>query len=101
MAQETPSPNQFPSPFETPEKKKTDAYGLDYAKAIWATYTKDQTWWNTRKQRDIINRKYAEGLESIEKYKDRLDLKGDSSFLNLDFNPTTRIANLVDNVVGR
>lgn len=101
MPNEKPSINQFPSPFVDPEKKRQDGYGLDYAKAIWSTYTKNETWWNSRKQRDIINRKYAEGLESIEKYKDRLDLKGDTSFLNLDFNPTTRIANLVDNVVGR
>lgn len=101
MAQETKKIDQFPSPFVSPEQKKSKTYGLDYAKAIWATYTKDQTWWNTRKMRDIINRKYAEGLESVEKYKDRLDLKGDTSYLNLDFNPTTRIANLVDNVVGR
>lgn len=93
--------NNYPNPFATPEQKKEDKYGLDYANAIWADYNKNQIWWNARKQRDIINRKYAEGLESVEKYKDRLDLQGDTSYLNLDFNPTTRIANLVDNVVGR
>lgn len=93
--------NNFPSPFATPEEKKQDKYGIEEARAIWAAYTKNQVWWNGRRQRDITNRKYAEGLESIEKYKDRLDLSGDASYLNLDFTPTTRIANLKDNVVGR
>lgn len=93
--------NNYPDPFATPEKKKEDKYGLDYARAVWSDYNKNQNWWNEKKMRDIINRKYAEGLESVEKYKDRLDLNGDSSYLNLDFTPTTRIANLVDNIVGR
>src|SRR5689334_6956072 len=91
----------FPDPLANPEVKISYKYGLAYAKAMWSAYTRNQLWWNGRKQRDIINRKYAEGLESIEKYKDRLDLQGDTSWINLDFNPVTRIANLVDNVVGR
>jgi len=91
----------FPDPLANPEVKISYKYGLAYAKAMWSAYTRNQLWWNGRKQRDIINRKYAEGLESIEKYKDRLDMQGDTSWLNLDFNPVTRIANLVDNVVGR
>ena len=101
MAQNKDSYNHFPSQFVSPEIKKEDKYGTEYARAIWASYTKNQTWADSRKQRDIINRKYAEGLESIEKYKDRLDIKGDTSYLNLDFTPTTRIANLIDNIVGR
>src|SRR3990172_2989420 len=101
MAQNKDSYNHFPSQFVSPEIKLEDKYGTEYARAIWASYTKNQTWADSRKQRDIINRKYAEGLESIEKYKDRLDIKGDTSYLNLDFTPTTRIANLIDNIVGR
>lgn len=87
--------------FTAPEKEKvTDGYGLSYAKAIWSAYN-NGTNYNARRQRDIINRKYAEGLESIQKYKDRLDLNGDTSYLNLDFSPVNRIATIVDNIVGK
>lgn len=91
----------FPSEFSDGVTKATNKYGMDYAKAIWSAYLKNGQTLMERKQRDIINRKYGEGMESIEKYKDRLDLKGDTSFLNLDFNPTTRIASIVDKIVGR
>ena len=43
MAQEDKTINSFPSPFVDPEKKKEDKYGLDYARAIWQAYTKNQT----------------------------------------------------------
>lgn len=101
MAEDDKKAMGFPNPVATPEEKLSLKYGIAYAKAIWSTYTRNYLWWNSNRQRDILNRKYAEGLESIEKYKDRLDMQGDTSWLNLDFNPTTRIANLVDNVVGR
>lgn len=93
--------SSFPSFLATKEEKAEDEYGLRYARAIWSEYTKNSTLFNTRRQRDIMNRKYAEGLESIQKYKDRLDLNGDTSYLNLDFSPVNRIATIVDNIVGR
>lgn len=97
---EKPQINGFPSEFVSPNNKKDKKYGLQYAKAIWNSYSSQNNFWNERKQRDIICRKYAEGLESIEKYKNRLDI-GDSSYLNLDFSPTNRIAMIVDNIVGK
>jgi len=101
MAESDKEIKGFPNPLASPNEKVKKSYGLAYAKAIWAAYIGKQDWWNNTKQRDIINRKYAEGLESIDKYKDRMDMQGDTSWVNLDFNPVTRIANLVDNVVGR
>ena len=101
MADQGKNISSFPSFLESSEEKAKDAYGLRYARAIWSEYTKNSTLFNTRRQRDIMNRKYAEGLESIQKYKDRLDLNGDTSYLNLDFSPVNRIATIVDNIVGR
>lgn len=101
MASEDKNIQSFPSFTATKEEKAKPEYGLRYAKAIWAEYSKNSSLFNTRRQRDIINRKYAEGLESIQKYKDRLDLNGDTSYLNLDFSPVNRIATIVDNIVGR
>jgi len=101
MALDDKNISTFPSFTATRDEKAKDSYGLRYARAIWSEYSKNSTLFNTRRQRDIINRKYAEGLESIQKYKDRLDLNGDTSYLNLDFSPVNRIATIVDNIVGK
>ena len=98
---ENPKDAAFPDEFAPESVKKTDEYGLKYADAIWASYQATNLNVFEQRKRDIINRKYAEGMESVEKYKDRLDLNGDTSFLNLDFSPTTRIAMIVDNIVGK
>lgn len=89
----------FPNPFASENDKKNKEYGLAYARAIWADYQKNLTFY--RQDRDILNRKYAEGLQSVDKYKDRLGLNGDLSYLNLDFNPVPIIPKYVDNIVGR
>lgn len=91
----------FPNPVASKEEKATKKYGLEYARAIWATHTRSATTYNTRIERFINNRKYAEGLQSIQKYKNRLDLNNDSSYLNLDFNPVNRISTTIDNIVGK
>lgn len=91
----------FPNPFSSAEEKKDKKYGLAYSNAIWSQYSQQNIGNNSKRQRDIINRKYAEGLESIQKYKNRLDMNGDTSYLNLDFTPTNRIAMIVDNIVGK
>ncbi len=99
MAQEnTFSP--FPDILASKEKKATEEYGKQYAKAIWGTYINNSVQYNMQRQRDIINRQYAEGYESIEKFK---NLKGipNTSYLNLDFSPVNIIATTVDKIVGR
>ena len=101
MAEDNKNIAAFPSFTETREQKALPDYGLRYARAIWSEYTKNSTVFNDRRIRDIENRKYAEGLESIQKYKDRLDLNGDTSYLNLDFSPVNRVATIVDNMLGR
>jgi hypothetical protein len=98
---DNPKEVNFPDQFAPEAVKKTDEYGLQYAKAMWASYQATNLNVFEQRKRDIINRKYAEGMESIQKYKDRLDLNGDTSFLNLDFSPTTRIAMIIDNMVGK
>lgn len=90
----------FPDILASKEEKASDEYGLKYAKAIWGTYTTNIVTYNMQRQRDIINRQYAEGFESIEKFK---KLKGipNTSYLNLDFSPVNIIATTVDKIVGR
>jgi len=91
----------FPDIFCPSEEKSTDKYGISYAKAIWSSYNQYSTTFNARRERFINNRRYAEGLESIEKYKELLDTNGDTSYLNLDYSPVNRIASIVDNIHGK
>lgn len=91
----------FPSPFKPKEEKLQKPYGLEYAKAIWGNYKQGINLYDQKRQRDIVSRKYTEGLQSIQKNKDLLDLNGDTSYLNLDFTPINRIATIVDNIVGK
>jgi len=101
MAENQQKFSAFPSFNATKEEKAKTSYGLEYATAIWSYHTQNIAVYNTLRERYILNRQYAEGLESINKYKDRLDLNGDTSYLNLDFSPVNRIATIVDNIVGR
>lgn len=90
----------FPNPLAPEDAKNDPAYGITYAKAIWNAWNLQANIVANKRQKDIINRRYAEGLESVSKYLNRLDV-GDTSYLNLDFSPTNRIASIVDNIVGR
>jgi hypothetical protein len=99
MAQEN-ALSPFPDILASKETKATEKYGKQYAKAIWGTFITNSVQYNLQRQRDIINRQYAEGFESIEKFK---MLKGipNTSYLNLDFSPVNIIATTVDKIVGR
>ncbi len=100
MASQDNALSPFPDILAPKEKKQMDEYGIQYAKAIWSTYTSNSYWYNSQRQRDIINRQYAEGLESIEKYKAWKGISN-TSYQNLDFSPINIIATTIDNIVGR
>ncbi len=91
----------FPDILASKEEKSTKSYGLKYCKAIWGQYTQQSNLYNTKRERFIINRKYAEGLESTDKYMSMLDTNGDTSYLNLDYSPVNRVATIVDNICGK
>lgn len=93
--------SNFPNPFANKKDKKDKNYGLRYANAIWAAHRKTNVGFTDTINILITNRKYAEGLENIDKYKERLALDGDTSWLNLDFAPVNRIAHLVDIIEGK
>lgn len=100
MASNENSISPFPDLLASKEEKASPEYGLQYVKAIWGTHTINILQYNQQRQRDIINRQYAEGLQSIEKYKDRKGIQN-TSYLNLDYSPVNIIATTVDNMVGR
>ncbi len=89
----------LPNGLASPEEKATEAFGLQYARAIWS---RQQIYLNTFseiKARYILNRKYAEGLQSIEKYRNSFDVN-DTSWLNLDFTALSIIPKFVNNICG-
>ncbi len=89
----------LPNEFVTPKTKEQKEYGLQYVRHIWGQHVSEKMW-GERKEQWVLNRKYAEGLQSIQKYKDRLDIT-DTSFVNIDFNPIPIIPKYVDNIVGK
>ena len=46
------------------------------------------------------NRSYAEGNQDVGKYKDLLDVQGDTSYLNIDFTPVSIPPKFVDVIVN-
>lgn len=90
----------FPDKSLSPEDKAKKSYGLQYAKAIYGKYRSSEYSIYDRISRYVENRKAAEGLQSIDKFKDLLDLNGDTSYLNLDWQSVSVIPKFVNLVVG-
>lgn len=55
----------------------------------------------TRQEKFRNNRKYAEGLHSIEKFKGQFSVDGDSTYLNLDWNVSTPLPKLAEVIRGQ
>jgi len=95
--------NYFPSQVVSDAEKLSYDYGLKVAKAIeheW--FNKDQGINRYHKHYNDFHRLrlYAEGNQSIQKYKDELSINGDLSYLNLDWTPVPIIPKFVDIVVN-
>ena len=95
--------NYFPSQVVNDAEKLSYDYGLKVAKAIeheW--FNKDQGLNRYHKHYNDFHRLrlYAEGNQSIQKYKDELSINGDLSYLNLDWTPVPIIPKFVDIVVN-
>jgi len=91
----------FPSQKVSPEVKKSKEYGLMYAKSMYARIADNYFSNFDNKRRLRINRKYAEGLQSVNKYKSLMDMDGDTSYANIDWTPPTIIPKFVDILVDK
>ncbi len=99
---DTTKTSVFPNRFASKAEKSDKKYMLQYARAIWSEKVKNDSLYNGLSEIWKDNRRYAEGLQDIDKYKNQLNLlTGDLSWLNLDFSPVNRIAALVDNIEGK
>jgi len=97
------SPKGFPSQFVSDAEKATKEFGLQIGSAIqYEWFKKDSSqcryynqWSNFHKLR-----LYARGEQSVAKYKNRLAVDGDLSYLNLDWTPVPILPKFVDIVVN-
>tara|TARA_Y100001938_G_scaffold62196_1_gene86576 strand:+ start:4013 stop:6487 length:2475 start_codon:yes stop_codon:yes gene_type:complete len=91
----------YPSPFVSPEEKEKKEYGLAYFKKMYHDW-KDNSQINidSRKARYAKARSYAQGSQNVSKYKDLLDVEGDTSYLNLDWTPVNIIPKFLDLIVN-
>ena len=93
--------NGYPSPLASNEDKANPTYGLRYFKEMYREWDSNGTTsYQNKKDRYTRNRKYAEGNQDIGKYKDLLDVNGDSSYLNIDWTPVSIIPKFVDVIVN-
>ena len=96
--QNTPYPSQYVSP----EMKATKEYGLSYAQAIWSQFG-GYNYYNSRLQTFIDARRWAEGLQDTNDFKDIWSLykEGDTAYANLDYTSIAIVAEKVDKIVKR
>ena len=91
----------YPTVFATNEEKASKEYGLQYFKTMYSDW-KNSTELAYQDKKRAFNkmRAYAEGTQSVSKYKDLLDVEGDSSYMNIDWTPVSIIPKFVDVVCG-
>ena len=91
----------FPQDNVPPEEKETKAWLIQYCRAIFDRRRYSVGSYDQDDKQFIINRKYAEGMQSTDKYKNRLNIReGDVSYLNLDFSIVDIIGKFIDLWVG-
>lgn len=91
----------YPTPFVSNDEKASKEYGLQYFKKMYHDWNMSNEGNNSRKRRRMqIARKYAEGTQDTSKYKDLMDVEGDTSYMNIDWTPVSIIPKFVDVVVG-
>ena len=93
--------NGYPSPLSSNEEKASLSYGLQYFKTMYYEWhNNSDIYFRDKKLRYSRNRSYAEGNQDVGKYKDLLDVGGDTSYLNIDWTPVSVIPKFVDVIVN-
>ena len=98
----------FPNPLASPEEKASQAYGIQYAKAIdsqWGRMTDTGSLVGKRNRIFARSRQYAVGTQDTNIYKQLLNSldpgSGDGSLMNLDYTPVPILPKFVRIVVNK
>lgn len=94
----------FPDPTVPPKEKESKEYILQYGKSMYSTFTRSglNVLYNKRSEyRELV--KYAQGKQSIDQYKKRLDCfdDQDASWVNLNWEVLNIATKFVNVVVGK
>ena len=103
MSERATKPNMrgFPQESVSPEVKQSYEWLIQYARAIYDRRRYSVGNLDEDDKQFIINRKYAEGLQSVDKYKNRLNIReGDTSYQNLDLSVIDIVGKYIDLWVG-
>jgi len=90
----------YPDPFAPQEDKLTKDYGVRYFKRMYHEHVNENNLLNDKHRRYEKCRSYADGLQSIDKYKDIVGAQGDTSYLNLNWEALPIIPKFVDVITG-
>lgn len=91
----------YPTPFASNKEKGTKEYGLQYLKQMYQDWDSSNDYsYSDKKQLFAKARSYAEGNQSVAKYKDLLDVEGDTSYMNIDWTPVSIVPKFVDVICG-
>lgn len=102
------SKSSFPDPLASTDTKKTNEYGVQYAKAIesqWGKISSSGSLFGKRNMTFKKSRDYANGTQSTDIYKKLLrslnPTDGDGSLMNLDYTPVPVLPKFVRVVVNK
>jgi len=90
----------FPNPLAPRSEKKTSQFGLKVAQAIEGEWFSNQKMNFDHRQTQFQEwRSYAYGRQNVDRYKQRLNPTGDSSYYNLDWSPLAIVPKFVKTVL--
>tara|TARA_R100000664_G_scaffold34245_1_gene55681 strand:- start:2240 stop:4651 length:2412 start_codon:yes stop_codon:yes gene_type:complete len=91
----------YPTAFASNKEKGSKEYGLQYLKQMYQDWDSSNDYsYSDKKQLFAKARSYAEGNQSVAKYKDLLDVEGDTSYMNIDWTPVSIVPKFVDVICG-
>ena len=90
----------YPDPFATQEEKLQKPYGVEYFKRMYHDWVNDTNVVDDRAKRYERCRNYADGLQSVDKYKDIVGAEGDTSYLSLNWEVVPIVPKFVDVLMG-
>lgn len=91
----------YPSEFDSPEKKLTPEWGLQFFKAAHSEWLLNGSFLLRSKQSDMLrNRLYADGSQSQDIYKNLLNVKKNKSWININWEIVDIIPKYLDIMTG-
>lgn len=100
---ETGSENTFPSTFDSSSDKGKKQYILDFAKNIWKQAIDERGSYNFEGDFDRFknNRRYSSGTQSVDKFKQRFSIDGDTTYLNMNWEVSTPLPKIIEVMRGQ